>query len=172
MSKKGKTGSWVWHLVRLSLVLSTLYYSWNFLSVKAGFIQPQTNQWPNGSLHVKKEFGWVCGLWFGTVIFFPRWYKTNQIQSKQEINRSGVFLSPDGSKAPLWERNLKCEWWGLEAADVFVQLMWPQTLRQTNDWLKDGLSLVLRWHTNRGMSNTDPDKSLHLLLRSWFYSEE
>lgn len=43
-----------------------------------------------------------------------------------------MFLSSGGNKAPLWERDLKCEWLGLEATDVFVELIRPQTPRQTN----------------------------------------
>lgn len=74
-----------------------------------------------------------CGL--GQSFFHPADIKPNE----NSVNRSGgkkavqkCFLSSGGNKAPLWERDLKCEWLGLEATDVFVELIRPQTPRQTN----------------------------------------
>lgn len=67
-----------------------------------------------------------------------------------------VFLSSHSNKAQLWERNLKCEWLGLEAVDVFVRL---RNAKKNNDRIKNAL-LVLCRHTNTGMSNTVPDKSV------------
>lgn len=37
----------------------------------------------------EKKFEWVCGVWFGSNSCR---YKTNQTQSKQEINISGMFF--------------------------------------------------------------------------------
>lgn len=109
------------------LRLLRLCYNLSNSTTSYGFVlraQPRTNQLPNGSLHVKKEFTWACGLWFGTVVFFPPAdTKTNQIQGKQELNRSDMFFSLGSKKAPLGDRNRVCEWLGLEAADVYVQLI-------------------------------------------------
>lgn len=51
-----------------------------------------------------------------------------------------VFLSSYSNKAQLWERNLKWEWWGLEADGVFVR---PPNAKTNNDWIKNQFNAVL-----------------------------
>lgn len=109
------------------------------------FIHPTTNKSvTKQQLACEKEIwmGVWAVVWDGHTIFFPPTdTKPIKNRSKQEIISSDMLFlsSSDSNKAPLWEWNLKCAWLGLEAVDVFVQLIWPLTRRQTNHWLGWGL---------------------------------